>query len=61
VATSAASEIESAAGAEGRAGFEEIWVGIGGLRFASEEFRVPALAVVSRIDGHLVDVTPVWY
>ena len=52
----AAGEVESAAGRQGRAGFDEEGIGRGGLRFAVKEFCVPAVAVSDGIRSHVSGV-----
>ena len=51
VATSAASEVKSAAWSQVRADFDEQGIGFDGLRLACQEFCVPALAIVDSGDG----------
>jgi uncharacterized protein len=47
----AAGEVKSPAWSQVRADFDEQGIGYGGLRFASQEFRVPALAIIDDVHG----------
>jgi len=53
VAASAAGEVKRAAGSEVRTCFDEEGIGLGGLRFAGEEFCVPAVAVGAGVWSHV--------
>jgi hypothetical protein len=52
VASGAAGEVESAAGSEVRADFDQQGIRFDGLRFACQELCVPALAIIGHGRGH---------
>jgi hypothetical protein len=61
VAPGASSDVKSPAWSQVNAGLDEKRIGFDGLRFAREKLGIPATALVGCIEGHLLDVTPVWY
>jgi hypothetical protein len=64
VETRATGEIESTAGRQAGAGLDQKRIRIDGLRFTTEELRVPAVTIAGSIDSHrafLSYVTPAGY